>query len=133
MVDSWFPKRLRESGRKERAEGRAEGRREGQREGRREAEARARRDQRATLVRLARRKFGGETAKELAALLDGVSGSDRLAEVADLIIDCSSGPELLARTAETTAPSTAFGRFPFRARRDGVRFINMLNNGAINT
>ena len=102
VVDSWFAKRLRESGRKERAEGRAEGRREGQREGRREAEARAQRDQRATLVRLARRKFGVETAEELAALLEGVSGSGRLAEVADLIIDCASGPELLARVAETS-------------------------------
>ena len=94
VVDSWFAKRLRESGRKERAEGR--------REGRREAEARAQRDQRATLVRLARRKFGVETAEELAALLEGVSGSGRLAEVADLIIDCASGPELLARAAETS-------------------------------
>ena len=94
VVDSWFAKRLRESGRKERAEGLAEGRREG----RREAESRARRDQRATLVRLARRKFGVETAKELAALLEGVSDPDRVAEVADLIIDCTSGPELLVRS-----------------------------------
>ena len=90
VVDSWFAKRLRESGRKERAEGR------------REAEARARQNLRATLVRQARRKFGVETAEELAALLEGVPGSDRLAEVADLIIDCASGPELLARAAETS-------------------------------
>ena len=94
VVDSWFAKRLRESGRKERAEGR--------REGRREAEARAQRGQRATLVRQARRKFGVETGKELAALLEGISSSGRLAEVADLIIDCASGPELLARAAETS-------------------------------
>ena len=90
VVDSWFAKSLRESGRKERAEGR--------REGRREAEAPARREQRATLVRLARRKFGVETGKKLAALLEGVSDPDRLAEIADLIIDCSSGPELLGKT-----------------------------------
>ena len=86
VVDSWFAKRLRESGRKERAEGLKEGRAEGRR---------------ATLVRQARRKFGVETGKELATLLEGVSGSDRLAEVADLIIDCASGPELLARAADT--------------------------------
>ena len=91
VVDSWFAKRLRESGRKERAEGLKEGRAEGRREG-----------LRATLVRQARRKFGVETGKELATLLEGVSGSDRLAEVADLIIDCASGPELLARAAETS-------------------------------
>ena len=95
VVDSWFAKRLRKSGRKERAEGLEEGRAEG----RREAEARARRDQRATLVRQARRKFGVETAEELAALLERVSDPDRLAEVADLIIDCTSGPELLARSS----------------------------------
>ena len=106
VVDSWFAKRLRKSGRKERAEGleegRAEGRREGRREGQRKAEALARQNQRATLVRQARRKFGVETAEELAALLEEVSSSGRLAEVADLIIDCTSGPELLARTAETS-------------------------------
>ena len=58
VADSWWAKELRESGRKERAEGR--------REGRREAEARARQNLRATLVRLARRKFGVETTKGLA-------------------------------------------------------------------
>ena len=79
VVDSWFAKRFREG----RREGRAEGRR-------------------ATLVRLARRKFGVDTGKKLAALLDGISGPDRLDEVADLIIDCTSGPDLLARAAETS-------------------------------
>ena len=98
VVDSWFAKKFRESARK----GLEAGLREGREEGRREAEARARRDLRATIERLARRKFGGETASALATLLEGVSGSGRLAEVADLIIDCRSGPELLARTAKTS-------------------------------
>ena len=90
VVDSWWAKEGRALLRKGRAEGR------------REAEARARQNQRATLVRQARRKFGGETATDLAALLEGASGSGRLAEVADLIIDCQSGPALLARAAETS-------------------------------
>lgn len=72
---------------------------EGRRKGRREAEARARQNQHATLARLARRKFGAETAKELALLLDGVRDSGRLDEVADLIIDCATGRELLAHVA----------------------------------
>lgn len=85
-----------------RQEGIKEGRREGRRKGRREAEARALQDQRATLARQARRKFGAETAKELASLLAGVGDSGRLDEVADLIIDCATGRELLAHTAETS-------------------------------
>ena len=97
VVDSWFAKELRESRRKSRAEGLEEGRELG----RREAEARERQNQRAMLVRQAERKFSVEVANELAALLKEVSGPDRLAEVADLIIDCTSGPELLARAAET--------------------------------
>ena len=97
VVDSWFAKELRESRRKSRAEGLEEGRELG----RREAEARERQNQRAMLVRQAGRKFSVEVANELAALLEEVSGPDRLAEVADLIIDCTSGPELLARAAET--------------------------------
>ncbi len=90
VVDSWWAREGREL------------RRRGREEGRQEAETIAREDQRATLVRLAGRKFGEAAAGELAALLEGVSGPERLAEVADLIIDCASGPELLARAAETT-------------------------------
>ena len=84
-----------------REEVRREVREEGRQEGRQEAEARALLERRATLVRLARRKFDAETAKELGALLEEVSASERLAEVADLVIDCASGQELLAhaRTA----------------------------------
>lgn len=93
----WFVKELRESRRKSRAEGLEEGREEG----RREAEAAAWRNHRAILVRLAGRKFSVEAANELAALLEGVSDLERIAEVADLIVDCTSGAELLARAAET--------------------------------
>lgn len=84
-----------------REELRREVREEGRQEGRQEVEARALLERRATLVRLARRKFDAETAKELGALLEEVSASERLAEVADLVIDCASGQELLAhaRTA----------------------------------
>ena len=96
-VNMWFVKELRESRRKSRAEGLEEGREEG----RREAEAAAWRNHRAILVRLAGRKFSVEAANELAALLEGVSDLERIAEVADLIVDCTSGAELLARAAET--------------------------------
>ena len=110
VVETWWAKERREMLRQGLEEGRArgrqegikEGRREGRRKGRREAEARALQDQRATLARQARRKFGAETAKELASLLAGVGDSGRLDEVADLIIDCATGRELLAHTAETS-------------------------------
>lgn len=66
----------------------------------------ARQEARATgrliaLERLAKRKFGPETAEELKPLLDGVLDHQRLGEVAALILDCASGEELLSRAAET--------------------------------
>ena len=99
----WGAERLAER-RKGRAEGRAVGRAQGRKEGRREAAARARREQRATLVRQAGRKFGSETAEGLASLLEGVGDSGRVAEIADLIIDCTSGGDFLARAAERGTP-----------------------------
>lgn len=51
-----------------------------------------------------------ETAKELAALLEGVSGPGRFAEVADLIIDCTNGPELLAHVAQPAGHVHQAGR-----------------------
>ena len=87
----------------ERRKGRAEGRAVGRAQGRKEA-ARARREQRATLVRLAGRKFGSETAEGLASLLERVSDAGRVAEIADLIIDCASGGDFLARAARCGTP-----------------------------
>ena len=103
----WGAERLaeRRKGRAEgRAVGRAQGRAQGRKEGRREEAARARREQRATLVRQAGRKFGSETAEGLAALLEGVGDSGRVAEIADLIIDCTSGGDFLARAARLGTP-----------------------------
>ena len=88
----------------ERRKGRAEGRAVGRAQGRKEATARARREQRATLVRQAGRKFGSETAEGLASLLEGVGDSERVAEIADLIIDCTSGGDFLARAARLGTP-----------------------------
>ena len=99
VVDTWWAAERREARRKGLEEGRREGRRQGREEGREEGEARARLEQRATLVRLARRKFGSETAEGLAALLEGAADLEGVAEVADLIIDCTSGRDLLARAA----------------------------------
>lgn len=93
----WGAERVAER-RKGREEGRAEGREEGRAEGYRE--------QQATLVRLARRKFGSETADGLASLLEGVADSERVAEVADLIIDCASGRDFLAQAGRGGQPGT---------------------------
>lgn len=65
------------------------------REGREEGRER----EQAALVRLARRKFGAETAEGLASLLAGVSDSERVGEIADLIIDCEIADDLLAQAA----------------------------------
>ena len=79
---------------------RREGIEQGLEQGRREAEARAWIRQRATLVRLARRKFGAETAERLDAVLEGVADSERTEQIADMIIDCTNGSDFLARAAK---------------------------------
>ncbi len=48
------------------------------------------------LRRQAERRFDAETARRLSALLDGAD-ADRLIEVGDWIVECSSGDELLER------------------------------------
>ena len=63
-----------------------EGRRKGLQEGRREL-----------LCSLAGRRFGADTGTELAALLVGVEDAAELERIGTLIIDCSSGPDFLAR------------------------------------
>ena len=62
-----------------------------------QGEARARADQRAQLGRQAGRKFGGQAAERLSALIEGESDPERLAEVGDWIIDCGTEAEFLAR------------------------------------
>ena len=77
---------------KERAhrQGLGEGRAEGHRRGR------------ITLVcRLARRKFGAETAERLSRLLEGITDPDRICRIGDRIIECETGAELLAQARET--------------------------------
>ena len=80
VVDTWWAAERREARRKGLEEGR-------------------RLEQQATLVRQARRKFGSETAEGLAALLEGATDLERVAEIADLIIDCTRGRDLLAQAA----------------------------------
>ncbi len=101
VMETWWAKERREA----REKGHAEGRAEGHKQGLREAETLLRRRQRATLVRLARRKFGAETAEALAALLEGVSDAERFDVVADLIVDFDSGRDLLAQVEDLRAGS----------------------------
>ena len=54
-------------------------------------------ERRALVGRLATRKFGAETAAQLSRVLEEIADPERLAEVADAIIDCDSDTELLAR------------------------------------
>lgn len=78
--------------RKLRAEGRAEGLAVGREEGRAH--------ERALLLRQATRKFDAATANRLEPFVTGMDDTARLAEVADWIIDCDTGDDLLARVAQ---------------------------------
>ena len=56
---------------------------------------------RATMVcRLARLKFGAETAEELSKLLKGITDPERIARIGDRIIECDTGAELLAHARD---------------------------------
>ena len=63
---------------------------------------RVRGEERALLCRLAARKFDAETAERLSELLDGLTATDRLAEIGECIIDCNTGADLLERTHRMT-------------------------------
>ena len=58
---------------------------------------RGRAEGRALVGRLATRKFGAETAEQLSRVLEDIADPERLADVADAIIDCGSDAELFAR------------------------------------
>ena len=49
------------------------------------------------LCRLTARKFGGDASERLTALLARIDDPERLAEAGDLIIDCATGDDLIAR------------------------------------
>ena len=49
------------------------------------------------LRRLTARRFGADTARRLDPLLVGIKDPERLSSVFDWLVDCTTGPELLAR------------------------------------
>ena len=56
------------------------------------------REEKLDLVRrMTARRFGADTARRLDPLLVGIKDPERLSSVFDWIIDCTTGPELLAR------------------------------------
>ena len=65
-------------------------------EGRREGIKR----ERALILRLVRRRFGSPVADRLAPLLGELSDHERIAAVADAVIECATAEEFLARAKE---------------------------------
>ncbi len=80
-----------------RREGRAEGHIQGRVEGRVEGQAEG---QAALVCRQASLKFGVETADRLGRILEDITDPERIARLGDRIIECETGPELLARVRE---------------------------------
>ena len=78
-------------------EGYKEGYREGFEEGLERALKRAREENLDLVRRVTARKFGADTARRLNPLLVGIEDRERLFSVCDWIMDCTTGPELLAR------------------------------------
>ena len=81
--------------------GRAEGRKEGRRQGRVEGRRQGRVEGRATMAyRLAKLRFGADTAERLSQLMEGIADPERIARISEGIIECETGAELLARARE---------------------------------
>ncbi len=73
--------------------------------------ARGRAEGRALVGRLATRKFGAETAAQLSRVLEDIADPEKIAEVADAIMDCDSDAELFARVGGRGKPRQ-FGPLP---------------------
>ena len=69
-----------------------------------EGESRGAARYRALLLRLSSRRFGGETAGRVDALLCAVSDWDQLASVGESIIDAKSGVDLTDRIGALKRP-----------------------------
>ena len=75
-------------------EGREQGREQGVQQGIQQG---VQQGQRVLLCQLAARKFDAVAGERLAALLEGVADSARLAQVGDWIIECGTADDLFAR------------------------------------
>ena len=75
----------------------AQSREEGREEGLERGLERGREEKLDLLRRITARRFGADTARRLDPLLVGIENPERLSRVCDWIIDCTTGPELLAR------------------------------------
>ena len=96
-LDEWAEEKYRLGQTEGMERGRAEGLRRGVEQGRFEGRAEGMERERALLLRQARRRFGADVAEALSKLIEGVEDPDRLAEVGDLVVDCATGSDLLAR------------------------------------
>ncbi len=88
---------LQERFQAQRARLRAEGEERGLKRGLEQGEERGLKGQRQLLVRLAGRKFGLHTVEPVAGLLAMIDDQDRLQDIAEWIVDCDTGSDLLQR------------------------------------
>lgn len=90
-------RRMKEEWRREALE---EGWQEGEQRGLQRGLQKGLRRQRAMLLRQARLKFGADTAAELVPVLDGLYESERIAMVADAIIESAAASDFICRARE---------------------------------
>ena len=96
-IDAYYGTRVHAWKEEYRAEGRAEGIEQGIERGIERGLERGLAAERELLCRLAARKFGTGAGERLAGVLAQVGDTNRLAQVGDWIIDCTTGESLIAR------------------------------------
>ena len=97
MEEETMYERVKEMREQVHRDGIQQGLEQGLEQGLRQGLQRGRAEGRALVGRLATRKFGARTAKQLSRVLEDIADPEQLAEVADAIIDCDSDAELFAR------------------------------------
>ena len=93
-VEEWTAEWVEQGREQGREQGIQQGIQQGREQGREQG---IQQGQRALLCRQAARKFDASAGERLAAALEGVADSDRLAQVGDWIIECETAAELFAR------------------------------------
>ena len=74
-----------------------EGREQGMREGLRQGIEQGRAEERALLRRMTASRFGAEAAERLSAVLAGIADAERLCEIGEWLVCCSTAEEFLVR------------------------------------
>ena len=96
----WLEEGIAQGVKRGRREGIEKGIAQGVKRGRREGIEKGIARQRALVRRLAARRFGPEIEERLVPVLDDLSDPERIAAIADAVLECRTAEEFMARASQ---------------------------------